>query len=145
MKQKKLANWLKVMIVGVGICGALLALLVLPALGKSIMMCSLLTGLPCYIALWCSWQIMSNIANDKSFTVENAEYLKKISFLATVDVVFLLAWNVVLFVLKISDVNVLLVCLLIDFMGVVIAIIFAALSHLVGKAADLQEQSDFTI
>ena len=145
MKQKKLANWLKVMIVGVGICGALFAVLVLPALGKSIMMCSLLTGLPCYIALWFSWEIMSNIANDKSFTVENAEHLKKISFLAIVDVVFLLAWNVALFALKISNVNVLLVCLLIDFMGIVIAIIFAALSHLVGKAADLQEQSDFTI
>lgn len=145
MKQKKLANWLKVMIVGVGICGALLAVFVLPSLGKAVMTCGLLTGLPCYIALWFSWEIMSNIANDKSFTIENAEYLKKISFLATVDVVFLLAWNVILYVLKISNVNILLVCLLIDFMGIVIAIIFAALSHLVGKAADLQEQSDFTI
>ena len=136
MKQKKLANWLKAMIVGVGICGALLAVFVLPSLGKAVMTCGLLTGLPCYIALWFSWEIMSNIANDKSFTIENAEYLKKIS---------LLAWNVILYVLKISNVNILLVCLLIDFMGIVIAIIFAALSHLVGKAADLQEQSDFTI
>ena len=51
----------------------------------------------------------------------------------------------ILFALKMSNLNVFLVCLLIDFMGVVIAVIFAALSHLVGKAADLQEQSDYTI
>ena len=88
---------------------------------------------------------MSAIAKDESFTVKNAEYLKKISFLATVDVVFLLAWNVILFALKMSNLNIFLVCLLIDFMGVVIAVIFAALSHLVGKAAVLQEQSDYTI
>ena len=145
MKQKKLANWLKVMIVGVGICGVLFALFVLPMLGKTIMTLSILTGLPCYLALWFSWEIMSAIAKDESFTVKNAEYLKKISFLATVDVVFLLAWNVILFALKMSNLNIFLVCLLIDFMGVVIAVIFAALSHLVGKAAVLQEQSDYTI
>ena len=145
MKQKKLANWLKVMIVGVGICGVLLALFVLPMLGKTIMTLSILTGLPCYLALWFSWEIMSAIAKDESFTVRNAEYLKKISLLATVDVVFLLAWNVILFVLKMSNIHVFVVCLLIDFMGVVIAVIFAALSHLVGKAAVLQEQSDYTI
>lgn len=145
MKQKKLANWLKVMIVGVGICGVLLALFVLPMLGKTIMTLSILTGLPCYLALWFSWEIMSAIAKDESFTVRNAEYLKKISLLATIDVVFLLAWNVILFVLKMSNLNVFLVCLLIDFMGIVIAVIFAALSHLVGKAAVLQEQSDYTI
>lgn len=145
MKQKKLANWLKVMIVGVGICGVLLALFVLPMLGKTIMTLGILTGIPCYLALWFSWEIMSAIAKDESFTMKNAEYLKKISFLATVDVVFLLAWNVILFALKMSNLNVFLVCLLIDFMGVVIAVIFAALSHLVGKAAVLQEQSDYTI
>ena len=145
MKQKKLANWLKVMIVGVGICGVLFALFVLPMLGKTIMTLSILTGLPCYLALWLSWEIMSAIAKDESFTVKNAEYLKKISFLATADVVFLLAWNVILFALKMSNLNIFLVCLLIDFMGVVIAVIFAALSHLVGKAAVLQEQSDYTI
>lgn len=145
MKQRKLANWLKVMIVGVGVCGAALALFGLPMLGKPILALSVLTGIPCYVALCFSWKIMSNIANDQSFTIENAENLKKISWLAAVDAVFLLVWNVVLFVLKVSNLNILLVCLLIDFMGIVIAVIFAALSHLVGKAAELQEQSDYTI
>ena len=77
-------------------------------------------------------------------TLEN-RYLKKISTLATIDVIFLLAWNVILFGWKYRDLHMFLVCLLIDFMGIVIAVIFAALSHLVGKAADLQEQSDYTI
>lgn len=145
MKQKKLANWLKVMIVGVGICGVLLAIFVLPLFGKTVLTLGLLTGLPCYLALWFSWMIMSNIANNQSFTMINARYLKNISTLATIDVIFLLAWNVILFGWKYRDLHMFLVCLLIDFMGIVIAVIFAALSHLVGRAADLQEQSDYTI
>lgn len=145
MKQKKLANWLKVMIVGVGICGVLLATLVLPLFGKTVLTLGLLTGIPCYLALWFSWIIMSNIAKDQSFTMTNAKYLKKISTLATIDVIFLLIWNVIIFGWKFRDLHMFLVCLLIVFMGIVIAVIFAALSHLVGKAAVLQEQSDYTI
>lgn len=145
MKQKKLANWLKVMIVGVGICGVLLAIFVLPMFGRTILTLGLLTGLPCYLALWHSWEIMSNIANDQSFTMTNAKYLKNISTLATIDVIFLLIWDVIIVGWKFRDLHMFLVCLLIVFMGTVIAVIFAALSHLVGKAAVLQEQSDYTI
>lgn len=145
MKQKKLANWLKVMIVGVGICGVLLAIFVLPMFGRTILTLGLLTGLPCYLALWLSWEIMSNIAKDQSFTMTNAKYLKNISTLATIDVIFLLIWDVIIVGWKFRDLHMFLVCLLIVFMGTVIAVIFAALSHLVGKAAVLQEQSDYTI
>ena len=53
--------------------------------------------------------------------------------------------NMVLFFLNANHPSTLLACLFIDFIGVVIAVIFAALSHLVLKAADLQEQSDYTV
>ncbi|MBQ8804433.1 MAG: DUF2975 domain-containing protein [Tyzzerella sp.] len=151
MSQKSLSNWLKIMILGVGICGILICVLVLPAmvgddkLRQVKLVLLWLTGVPCYIALVFSWRIMSNIGRDQSFTRENAILLKRISILATVDALFLFVWNIVLWVVKANDLTMLLACLFVDFLGIVVAVIFAALSHLVCKAADLQEQSDLTI
>lgn len=158
MSQKSLANWLKIMIVGVGICAALVYALVFPRLGQelepfasdsSLKMLWLvlvgITAIPCYIALIFSWRIMTNIGNDVSFTMENAKFLHKISILGAADVLYVFLWNIILFALGKNPLVMLMVFLLIAFLGVVITIIFAALAHLVKKAAELQEQSDFTI
>lgn len=158
MNQKSLSKWLKTMIVGVGICGLIICAVVLPWLAGDFAellddgrLCWVwvallwLTSIPCFAALFFSWKVVSNIGDDKSFTKENAVLLKKISTLAIGDVIFLFVWNMVLFFLNANHPSTLLICLFIDFLGVVIAVIFAALSHLVYKAADLQEQSDFTI
>ena len=145
MKQKELANILKVMIIGVAICGGGVYGLVIPTYGIAVMIATALTLIPCYIALVYSWKIMSNIANDDSFTMENAKLLGKISSLARIDSVFLLAWSVLFFTLKITDLHILVISLLIVFLGIVVAAIFAALSHLVLRAADLQDQYDLTI
>lgn len=48
-------------------------------------------------------------------------------------------------VLNINHIGILLISVLIMFVGFAIAIVAAALSHLVMKAANLQEQSDLTI
>lgn len=158
MSQRSLSNWLKMMILGVGICGILICVLVFPALTDELepllnerwvcrawLILLWITSIPCFIALGFSWRVISNIGNDQSFTQENAGLLKRISALAIVDAAFLFVWNMVLFFLNANHPSTLLACLLIDFVGVVIAVIFAALSHLVLKAADLQEQSDLTI
>lgn len=158
MSQRSLSNWLKMMILGVGICGILICVLVFPALTDELepllnerwvcrawLILLWITSIPCFIALGVSWRVVSNIGNDQSFTQENAGLLKRISVLAIVDAAFLFVWNMVLFFLNANHPSTLLACLFIDFVGVVIAVIFAALSHLVLKAADLQEQSDFTI
>lgn len=158
MSQKSLSNWLKMMIIGVGICGILICVLVLPALTAELepllndkkvcwawLILLWLTSVPCFIALAFSWKIVSNIGNDNSFTMENAVLLKKISMLAAGDAIFLFVWNMILFFLNANHPSTLLLCLFIDFLGIVIAVIFATLSHLVCKAAELQEQSDLTI
>ena len=88
---------------------------------------------------------MSNIANDDSFTIENADLLAKIASLARIDSVFLLAWSVLFFTIKLINLQILVVSLFIVFIGIVVAAIFTALSHLVMKAADLQDQYDLTI
>lgn len=145
MKQKKLANWLKIMIIGVGICGLFVYAMVIPPFGRWVALAVLLTLSPCYVALVHSWQVMSNIAKDESFTVENAKLLGKIASLARIDVVFLLVWSVLFFTMKLTNVQVLVISLFFVFMGVVVSAIFAALAHLVMKAADLQDQYDLTI
>lgn len=158
MNQKSLSNWLKVMILGVGICGILICALVLPVLTAELLpllndtrICLVwlillwLTSVPCFIALIFSWRIVSNIGKDQSFTQENAILLKKISILAIGDVLFLFVWNMALFFLNANPPSSLLACLFIDFLGIVVAVIFAALSHLVFKAADLQDQCELTI
>lgn len=158
MSQKSLANWLKIMIVGVGICAVFVYALVFPHLSQELepftndeslrMLWLILVGItaiPCYIALYFSWRIMTNIGNDDSFIMENAKLLHQISVLGAVDVLYVFLWNLILFVLGKNPLVMVTVFLLIDFLGVVITIIFAALAHLVQKAATLQEQSDFTI
>ena len=145
MKQKKLANLLKLMIIGVGVCGLFVYAMVIPPLGKEMLFAVLLTASPFYVALVHSWKIMSNIANDDSFTIENADLLAKIASLARIDSVFLLAWSVLFFTIKLINLQILVVSLFIVFIGIVVAAIFAALSHLVLRAADLQDQYDLTI
>ena len=100
MKQKKLANLLKLMIIGVGVCGLFVYAMVIPPLGRTMLFAVMLTASPFYVALVHSWKIMSNIANDDSFTIENADLLAKIASLARIDSVFLLAWSVLFFTIK---------------------------------------------
>ena len=145
MKQRKLANLLKMMIIGVGVCGLFVYAMVVPPLGRAMLFAVLLTAIPCYVALVHSWQVMSNIANDESFTVENAKLLGSIASLARIDSVFLLVWSVLFFTIKLTNLQIFVVSLFIVFIGIVVAAIFAALSHLVLRAADLQDQYDLTI
>ena len=145
MKQRKLANLLKMMIIGVGVCGLFVYAMVIPPLGRAMLFAVLLTAIPCYVALVHSWQVMSNIANDESFTVENAKLLGVIASLARIDSVFLLVWSVLFFTIKLTNLQIFVVSLFIVFIGIVVAAIFAALSHLVLRAADQQDQYDLTI
>ena len=91
------------------------------------------------------WKIAVNIGKDRSFTLENARLLQIISWLAAGDAAFFFLGNIVLFFLNMNHPGILLISLLICFAGVAVAVAAACLSHLVRKAADLQEQSDLTI
>lgn len=159
MDQKALSNWLKLILAGMGLCGLVVYAAVLPWLGLVIaqqnpemshrfwpwLIFLWTTGLPCYIALFCGWRVASNIGRDRSFSQDNARLLKWISLLAAGDAAFFFAGNAVLLLLSLSHPGVALFSLLGVFAGVAVSAAAAALSHLVRKAADLQEQSDWTI
>ena len=159
MKQKSLAKWLKIIIIGVGICGLIIFFLIVPELGHTIVdnnpefaYCYSpwlgflwLAAIPCYAVLVCGWKIACNIGIDNSFSQANADYLKWISWLMAFDSAFFFIGNVVLMFMNMNHPGIMLMSLLVVFIGVAITVAAAALSHLVAKAADLQQQSDLTI
>ena len=159
MEQKTLSRWLKLVLVGVGLCGLVVYGAILPLYGQSILSLNpdmgnrywpwliflWASGVPCYAALVIGWRIAENIGRDHSFSEDNARYLKRIALLAAGDAVFFFVGNIVLLFANMSHPGVVLGSLLVVFAGVAVSIAAAALSHLVLKAALLQEQSDLTI
>ena len=159
MEQKALSKWLKIILVGVGICGLIVHLVIIPSYGQSLvndypefsnrfwpwLIFLWASGIPCYAVLIFGWKISSNIGRDRSFSNENAKYLKWISWLAAGDGIFFFVGNIIMLFTNMSHPGVALFSLLIVFAGVAVAVSAAALSHLVQKAAVLQEQSDLTI
>ena len=159
MKQKFFSNWLKVVLIGVALCGLVVYALVVPMYGMSLrsqypefsdrfwplLLFIWVSGIPCFTVLGYAWKIATNIGNDRSFTDQNASLLKTISILSALDAAFFFIGNIVLLLLNMSHPGVVIASLVIVFVGVAVAVASAALSHLVKKAAVLQEQSDWTI
>lgn len=159
MEQKALARWLKVILIGIGICGLIVYFVIFPSYGQSLiydypefsnrfwpwLAFLWVSGIPCYVVLVFGWKIASNIGKDRSFSSDNAGYLKWIAWLAAGDGIFFFVGNIVLLFTNMSHPGIAIFSLLVVFAGVAVAVAAAALSHLVQKAAALQEQSDLTI
>lgn len=159
MEQKNLARWLKFIIIGVGVCGLIGYLSVVPGYGQSLirrypefsswfipwMIVILLTAVPIYIALYFAWRIAVNIGKDNSFSYENANALRWIARLAIIDVAYFFCANLLMGFLEMNHPGVILLSFVVDFAGVAAAVCFAALSHLVLKAAKIKEENDLTI
>lgn len=159
MDQKFFSKWLKAVLIGVALCGVVVYAWVAPVYGISLrsmypefsnsfwpwLLFIWVSGVPCFAVLGCAWKIVTNIGNDLSFTDQNASLLKTISFLSALDAAFFFVGNIVLLFLNMSHPGVAIASLVIVFVGVAVAVVSAALSHLVKKAAVLQEQSDWTI
>ena len=159
MEQKSLSQWLKAILIGVGLCGLVVYFFIIPAYGTSLrtqypefanrfwpwLIFLWVTAIPCYAALVIGWKIAANIGADRSFSEDNAKYLKWIAWLAAGDAAFFFLGNNVLLFLNMSHAGILLFSLIVVFAGIAVTVAAAALSHLVKKAAALQEQSDLTI
>ncbi len=162
MEQKTLSKWLKCIIIGTGLCGLVIYAFVIPTLGQTIAeqiadqnpkftyfqpwLCFIwISGIPCYAVLFFAWKIATNIGLDCSFSAENAKLLKWISISAAGDVAFFFVGNIIMLLLNMNHPVIVLFSFIIVFVGIAVAVAAAALSHLVKKAAVLQEQSDWTI
>ena len=159
MEQKHLSKWLKLIVCGIGICGLIIYLFIIPEYGLSLrslypeyahcfwpwLLFIWVSGIPCFMVLGYGWKISSNIGNDQSFTEKNASLLRSISIISALDTGFFFIGNLVLLLLNMSHPGVVLASFIVVFVGVAVVVASAAMSHLVKKAAALQEQSDLTI
>ena len=159
MSQKSLAVWLKIIIAGLAVLLLLFAVLIVPMLGQSTisyapefsgwfvpwLIFAWVTAVPCFIAAVFAWKVADNIGKDRSFSIDNALLLKRIAILAAADGAILFTGDLVLSLLSMSHPGITLGLLLLVFLAVAASVACAALSHLVRKAADLQQESDLTI
>lgn len=156
MNQKSLSKRLKIIIVGVALCALVFYCAVLPYLCQKLlgakgisfiieMVYACISGIPCFIAMFFAFKISSNIGNNHSFTKENAKLLTKISNLAAIDTLYVFIGALLLLFLVSADPMVILLSFVVIFAGLAVSVAAAALSHLVLKAAELQDQSDLTI
>lgn len=159
MSQKSLSRWLKAIIGGMAICGALIYLYIIPILGRDLvdarpeytswyfpwLAVVLVSAIPYYWGLYFGWKVSTEIGKDNSFSMENAEYLKNISILAALDSLYFFAANVVFMVIDMNHPGVFLISLIVVFIGVAVTVAAAALSHLVRKAAEIQQENELTI
>lgn len=159
MSQKSLSKWLKGIIAGMAVCGAIIYLYLIPIYGRDLVEANpefsycyipwvavlLISSIPCYWGLYFGWRIATEIGKDNSFSKENASYLKNISMLAALDSVYFFMANLVLMVLGMNHPSIFLLSLFVVFAGIAVTVAAAALSHLVKKAADMKEENELTI
>ena len=148
MEQHRLIKWLKFLVIFAAGCGMVMDLGILPGVGSWMVDLAPEFGgyfWPWLILLWMAWKIFTDIEKDKAFTMENAKRMGNVSFLAAADAVLLVVGNVVYLILQMNHPGVLLASFLIALVGTAIAIAAAMLSHLIRKAARLQDESDWTI
>jgi len=159
MDRKALSIWLKVMAAGLALIGLVVYMFIIPAYGKNLtvlypefsdrylpwLIFLSLTAIPLYWALILAWRIASNIGADRSFTLSTAGYMRWIAWLAAADSAYFFIGSFVMLLLNMSHPGVTLLSMMIVFVGAAVTAAAAALSHLIRKAAILQEQSDLTI
>ena len=159
MNQSSLSKWLKLIITVVGACGSLVYAWVIPSFGQMMggnypefaycywpwLIMIWITAVPCYVVLVFAWKIAGNIRKNRSFSIQNAKLLKWVAVLAAADTGFFFVMNIVYLFLNMNHPGIVLMSLGVLVIGIAISAASATLSHLVRKAADLQEQSDLTI
>lgn len=159
MEQKTLSKWISLVLIGAALIGFVIFFVIVPVYGQSLLRAYpefsnrfwpwliflWLFAIPCYAAIIVGLRISNRIGLDQSFSMENADSLKMISYLAAGDTLFFALGNCALLLLNMSHPGVMVAALFISFIGFAIAIASAALSHLVRKAAVMKEENDFTI
>ena len=134
MSQKSLSRWLKGIIAGMAICGAIIYLYFIPVWGKEFteinaeymswylpwLIVLLISAIPCYWVLYFGWKISTEIGKDNSFSIENALYLKNIAILAALDSVYFFVVNLVFMIIGINHPGMFLISLIAVFVGIAI-------------------------
>ncbi|MCC3868231.1 DUF2975 domain-containing protein [Terrisporobacter mayombei] len=159
MRKESLIRFLRRIIIGFGILGAVVYTQVFPILGHGMeellprfstyympwLIFIWITASPCYMILFYGWKVTEQIEQDTIFTRKSAQLLKKVSWWALVDTIFFTVGNLVFFFIKAVGVVYFFASLVGVFMGLAVVITAAMLPHLAYKAAELNEENELTI
>lgn len=159
MKLTTMETYLKLILLGFGLCGLFVYVWVLPAAGQSLaescpefahwyhpwLFFLRITVIPCYLVLGAAWKVAGNIGDGHSFSHENGRCFQRISGYALADSVFFFVGNIVLWLLELNHPGIVVASLLFVFVGLSIAVASRALAQLVDRAAEIQEENDWTI
>lgn len=159
MKRIELSKWLKFIIAFSALIGIFLCLFIAPDLGREAVSMNpelhymywpslifiWITAVPFYTALFKLWSICEEIYKDNSFCMKNAVRLKDVCKLALSECILYLLAIILLSFYKVLHPGILIIILFIIFIGISVAVVSAALSHLVEKASDLKDENDLTI
>ena len=159
LEAKELEKWLKIVIIAVALCGLVVCAVAIPWIGHVLiasdpqisdmyipwLVLFIISAIPCYVILYLGWRVAVNIGKDRSFSLENARHIKLASKIILFDALYFFVVNICMWRIYVNHPGVILALVFIVFACVVASVVAAVLSHLVVKAADLQEQSDLTI
>ena len=159
MKHDLFSKWLRGIIIGTTLVGVLTLTFIIPELAGTFkekypefaywvlpwLILIYACAIPCFIAMGISWKIAVNIGRNESFTLENAKLFKIYSILALADSIVFFAGSVIYTLCGMNHPGLMIMDILIVFAGLAVYVCTAALSYLVAKAANLQEDSDLTI
>ncbi|MBS6397541.1 MAG: DUF2975 domain-containing protein [Clostridiales bacterium] len=160
MKQTEMSGYLKVITAGVGVLLLVFAVWFLPLVLKETLeevggvyayrgVCMLIwiSAVPALGCLIRFWGICGSIGQDRSFSGENAWRLKRMSQYMLADTVLYAGFLVWFFFAGWYEKAAWLwfPVLLAVFISVTLTVLCAALSHLVQRASQMQEEQDLTI
>ena len=159
MKQMEVSKWLKAITVLTGIAGLFFFFLVMPVMAHDIavmypeaayllwpgMIYGWGIGVICYAILWQFWKVCVEIGRDNSFSAENARAFAVISRLAVCMAVVWFAGVVFLALVHALGPAFGIFMILIAFICIVVAVLSAALSHLVYKSYEMRRENELTI
>lgn len=159
MKKSFLEKSLKTILIGCAICGLGIYFYGFPEIGRQIikkypefhswflpwLLFLWATGVPCFAALVYGWKIIATLQKGTIFSHKNAARLRTVSGLAVGDALLLFIGNLILLLCNMNHPGVVIISLGISLVGLAISVVCQGLALLTDNAADLQEQSDFTI
>jgi MFS family permease len=160
MKQTEMSGYLKVITAGVGVLLAVFLFWFLPLVLKEPLTetagengyrgtCGLIwvSAVPAFLCLIRFWEICESIRRDRSFSMENAGRLKRMSQYMLADAVIYTGFLVWFFLAGWYRKAAWLIfpVFLAVFISVTLVVLCAALSHLVQKASEIQEEQELTI
>lgn len=159
MSQKQVAGWLKGITLSIAGMGLVFFGLVVPYLAwdmavtypdyAALRIPGILYGwgiaVLCYAILYQFWKVCVQIGRDNSFSSENARSFVVISRLAFVLAVVWFAGILFLAAKRALGPAFLIFMILLIFINVVIAVLAAALSHLIYKSYEMKQDAELTI